>query len=241
MKLSNIVFPPPVKARHVKRTYVSSPDDERAGPTRELIETVLDVVRRTLDVDVSGAARRMRTTPRWPDVWPGEHYKLLAGFVDFLKPRTVVEIGTHTGISALCLKQYLPAGSKLFTFDLIPWNAVPDTCLTDADFKDDALVQILADLADPLVFRRHADLLAGAELMFIDGPKNRTFEAALARQLDGLTFNTPPWVLFDDIRDLNMLQFWRDLNHPKLDISSFGHWTGTGLVHWTGARLPALS
>jgi hypothetical protein len=29
-----------------------------------------------------------------------------------------------------------------------------------------------------------------------------------------------------------MLRFWRELKKPKLDISSFGHWTGTGMVMW---------
>ena len=38
--------------------------------------------------------------------------------------------------------------------------------------------------------------------------------------------------LFDDIKELNMLGTWRAITRPKLDITSFGHWTGTGLVHW---------
>jgi len=50
--------------------------------------------------------------------------------------------------------------------------------------------------------------------------------------MDGFSFKTELWVIFDDIRDLNMLQFWRDIAPPKLDLSSFGHWTGTGLVRW---------
>jgi len=232
MKLSNLISPPPVKARHVKRTFVSSPDDEKFRPSREVIEMILDVTRRTMDLDLDDVSRRMKSSPRWPDVWPGEHYRLLAGFVAHLQPRIVVEIGTLAGLSALSLKKYLPRDSKLVTFDLVPWNEVPDTCLVPEDFADGRLVQNLANLADPAAFRKHADTLAEAGLIFVDGPKDGKFEPAFARLMDGFSFKTEPWVIFDDIRDLNMLQFWRDIAHPKLDISSFGHWTGTGLVRW---------
>jgi hypothetical protein len=232
MKLSKLLFPPPVKARHSKRTFVSSPDDEACGPTREVIEFALDAVRRTLDADVSRVSRRMQTTPRWTDVWPGEHYRLLAGIVALLQPKLVVEVGTDKGTSALCLAEYLPAQAELVTFDVVPWGAVPGTSLTRDDFADGRLRQVLADLADSTVFRQHAPLLSRAQFMFVDGPKDGRFEPAFARQLDSLTFAAPPWILFDDIRDLNMLQFWRDIPHPKLDLSSFGHWTGTGLVRW---------
>jgi hypothetical protein len=37
-------------------------------------------------------------------------------------------------------------------------------------------------------------------------------------------------VVFDDIRVLPMLQLWRDLPFPKLDATSLGHWSGTGLL-----------
>ena len=41
--------------------------------------------------------------------------------------------------------------------------------------------------------------------------------------------------LFDDIKMHTMLKFWRDLPLPKLDITSFGHWSGTGLAEWKPA------
>lgn len=238
MKLSRLLFPPPVKARHVKRTFVSSPDDEASRPTRKVIEMALAVVARALDVDLADVSRRMtESEPRWPDIWPGEHYRLLAGFVAHLQPTTVVEVGTHTGMSALSLKQYLPERSRLVTFDLIKWDDVPGTCLSERDFDDGRLAQIIADLADPDKFRKHRDLLAKAELIFVDGPKDGRFEPAFARHLDEIPFDTPPWVIFDDIRDLHMLQFWRDIRYPKLDMSSFGHWTGTGLACWDKAAM----
>jgi hypothetical protein len=31
---------------------------------------------------------------------------------------------------------------------------------------------------------------------------------------------------------MNMIGIWRGIRHPKLDLTSFGHWSGTGLVEW---------
>ncbi len=38
--------------------------------------------------------------------------------------------------------------------------------------------------------------------------------------------------MFDDIRLMNMVEIWNNLAKPKLDLTSFGHWAGTGLVSW---------
>lgn len=233
MKLSSIFFPPPFQARHCKRTFMASLDDEASQPTRDVIEFALAIVRTTLDTDISDVCQRVRFTEWSPNTWPGEHYRLLAGMVAHLAPTRIVEIGTHTGLSALCLLKYLQPAGSLITFDLIPWNKLPDTCLTPADFADGRLRQIIADLADHKTFRQHAPELARADIIFVDGPKDMKFEPSFAAYLDTLVFDKAPWVVFDDIRGMNMLKFWRELRKPKLDISSFGHWTGTGLVHWT--------
>jgi hypothetical protein len=41
--------------------------------------------------------------------------------------------------------------------------------------------------------------------------------------------------MFDGIRVLNMIGIWRRLARPKMDLTSFGHWSGTGLADWNGA------
>ena len=41
-------------------------------------------------------------------------------------------------------------------------------------------------------------------------------------------------VMFDDIRMWNMIKIWRDIKRSKMDLTSFGHWSGTGMVHWNG-------
>lgn len=211
---------------------MASPDDERSHPSRELIEFALKAIEKTLDVDISPICRRLAPSDWNPELWPGEHYRLLAGIVSYLKPRLVIEIGTDKGLSALCLRSHLPTGGQVVTFDLIPWREIPNTCLKPEDFADGSLRQEIADLSIPGVFEKFASLLSKAEFLFVDGPKDGRFERAFAALLNKLDFDNPPYVLFDDLRDRNMLRFWREIPWPKLDITSFGHWTGTGLVLW---------
>jgi predicted O-methyltransferase YrrM len=45
------------------------------------------------------------------------------------KPKIVIEIGTATGLSALAMKAAMPAGSRLFTFDIVPWDKIDETVL----------------------------------------------------------------------------------------------------------------
>ena len=233
MKLSKIFCPPPFKSRHYKRIFASSADDEASRPTRSVLYFALEVIRQTIDTDISDIYPRLHPDrARVVHTWPGEHYRLLAGAVACLKPMTIVEVGTELGLSALCLLKYLPAGGRLVTFDLIPWNKFSNTILRQDDFANGQLRQEIADLSDPEMLNRHSALLSQADLIFLDGPKDGKFEPALASLMDTITFTKAPWVLFDDIRDLHMLRFWRELKKPKLDMTSFGSWTGTGLVYW---------
>ena len=210
-------------------TWITAFDNPGEAP-RRLIEVSLEAIKATLnDISLDDLAKRTHS-PDYFTIWPGEHYKLLAGFMKVLKPKVVIEIGTDTGLSALVLKKFLPAGGKVVTFDLRPWKTVDESVLTDADFADGQLEQRLIDLAEPEHFEKNRSLLERAEFFFVDGPKNISFEKALMKQLATIHYQTPPIMLWDDTRLPSMVKFWRDLARPKLDLTSFGHWSGTGLV-----------
>ena len=183
-------------------------------------------------MDLSDISNRLsHPLVHYPNIWPGEHYKLLAAMVSVLAPRLVIEIGTAEGLSALTLKRYLKGDGKVVTFDLIPWREYPGSVLIPGDFDDGRLEQRVADLADPGAFQQHAELLAKADLLFVDAPKDGRFEPAFLKNLDGLA-RSAPLVVLDDIRVWNMLSTWRTITKPKIDLTSFGHWSGTGVVEW---------
>lgn len=186
----------------------------------------------------SSPGRGRRAWQAWPIVirrifWSfGEHYRLLAALMLELKPQTVIEIGTFKGLSALAMLAYLPPGGQLTTFDLIPWEQIPGTFLRETDFASGNFTQALCDLKDPENCRMHASLIKNADVIFIDGPKDGVFEGKLLENFAAVGLRQHTVLVFDDIHIWNMLGVWLRIRHPKLDITTIGHYTGTGIVEW---------
>ena len=220
----------PMQARHVELSLIASMDDSPGRPDTALMRTALDAIREATSVDLSHLHARSDEAARWLSVFPGEHYHLLTGLMRSRRPDVVVEVGTFTGLSALAMLEGLPQASRLVSFDVVPWDRLAGPALRAEDFDGTRLTQVLADLSDPDSFREHAALLASADVLFVDGPKDGRFEPAFWRLLAGLPRTTPGLVLFDDIRVWSMLDFWRRIDKPKIDLTSFGHWSGTGLL-----------
>lgn len=228
-----VFMPAPVRVRHAEYSMLFSADGAPGRPSARLIDVALAGINAARSQDLTTIEARLKGRFPFPDhlvqVWPGEHYKLLAGLVETLQPKTIVEIGTAEGMSALALKKNLPSGGKVITFDIIPWRSYPNSCLEPADLEDGALRQEVADLGDAEVLQRYRAVLADADLLFIDAAKDGRLERRLIANLETVGFRGVPLVVFDDIRVWNMLAIWYELTWPKLDITSFGHWAGTGI------------
>jgi hypothetical protein len=233
--LRRAILPPPTAVRHAEYSMLFSADDEVGRPNDRLIGIALDAVQAARGVDLGTLGDRIASGPRYTDVWPGEHYKLLAGLVQSLQPKVVIEIGTATGLSALTLLERLPEDGKVVTFDVVPWRDYPGYVLREDDFASGRLVQHVADLVDPGVAVAHRELLESADLIFMDAAKDGVMERAFLSLFDSLRFKGTPVALFDDVRLWNMLDIWRGITRPKLDVTSFGHWSGTGLVDYAPA------
>src|SRR4029453_6129766 len=127
--------PPPVVARDMHRTVLFPRQDQRPAASPRLIGLALDVLKRVAsgEVSIEDLARRPNV-PDYFDVWPGEHYRVLAAWMVVLRPKVVIEIGTFSGLSALAMKKYLPADGKITTFDVSDWRSIPGGALTVEDF-----------------------------------------------------------------------------------------------------------
>jgi hypothetical protein len=222
-----------VRARHSEPSWVLSQDDDASGPSSRLIDVSLRAIQAARTLDLSAISSRIPAGPRYPDVWPGEHYKLLAGFVQTLKPQLVVEIGTYQGLSALSLKHFLSSDAHLMSFDLTPWQEIPGTYLRLTDFEGGHLSHHVDDLTRPEILSRYSHHLKEADFIFVDAAKDGVQEARLLEGLSQINFTRPPLLFFDDTRLLTMLKFWREIRKPKLDLTSFGHWSGSGVVEWS--------
>lgn len=225
-----------VPARHKEVSFIASLDDEPARPSRRLMQIALEACAVAMDVALPIYQGRGSKEPHWFDTWPGEHYRLLAALVRTLKPKTVIEIGTFTGMGTLALAQDLDPSARLVTFDLLAWDGFADTWLAPGDFDGGRVRQVLHDISAPGGIAPHRALFESADLIFVDGPKDGRTEAAILQNLATLALSPEVVVMFDDIRVVNMVDVWRRIARPKMDLTSFGHWSGTGLVDWNGTR-----
>lgn len=213
-------------------TRVFSQYDEPYQPSPYLIHLALDMAREVEAVRLEELASRPQIQANMLLQWPGEHYKMLAALVRVLKPRRIVEIGTLHGWSALAMKEYLPEDGRIDAFDILDWNKFSNSSFRPDDFADGRLVYHVDDLTDPTVVAKHHNLLANAELVFLDGPHDGDTECRMIENFRKVTFVRNPLFVFDDIKINEMLKFWRDLPLPKMDITSLGHYSGTGIAEW---------
>lgn len=230
--LARRVIPPPFVSRHQEYTIASSADDDVSRPDAFLLDLARRVLERAPTTSLADMPTRTSAQRAFLDVWPGEHYRTLEAIVHALAPRVVVEVGTHEGLSATCMARALPPGGRIVTFDLVPSSTYPGDLLTGA--ADARIEQRIADMSDPAVVREHADLLRSADLLFVDAAKDGRMEPALWRALGEVGLKPSCVSVWDDIRMWPMLAFWRGIRAPKLDLTSFGHWAGTGIVHGWG-------
>jgi predicted O-methyltransferase YrrM len=206
-------------------------DDSPAQPSQYLISSSLEAIRAAQVTALDDISARIGDPPHCPDIWPGEHYRLLAGFVKTLKPELIVEIGTYTGVSTLSLKKFLPQGSRLVTFDIKEWRGYHDTCLKDDDL-DGALVQHVEDLSDINAMLKYKTVLENADIILIGALKDGARLRKILNNFYRISFNKKPLMVLDDIRLRDMYKVWDGIDMPKLDLTFFGHSTGTGLVEW---------
>jgi hypothetical protein len=236
MTLLNRILHRPFVSREVEYTVIASQYDDPARPSARLIDLALKSIEFARSADMSSVSSRLKTPPVLPDIWPGEHYKLLAGIVTALQPKCIVEVGTYTGMSSLAMLSVLPEGGRIVTYDIVKWDNFNPPLLREDDFRDGRLTQRLEDLSDDSIFARNVDIMKEADLIFIDGPHDVTFEDRILAKLKTVQYENNPILLLDDTRLLGMTGVWRRIDRPKLDLTSFGHWSGTGLVDWTADK-----
>lgn len=218
--------------RHIEPSAICSLDDDVA-PNEFLLQLGLQAAAYASQNKLTSlAAQHASRGGEGYHVFPGEHYRLLHALVSILQPARIVEIGTFTGMSAAAMREAMPAQSVLTTYDVVAWNQF-NSHLTQADFDSGKIVQHLADLSDADQFSAHALRLQEAQLIFCDAPKDGYFEEKFLAMLSRLKPAGRCVLVLDDIRLLTMIDVWRAIASPKLDITSFGHFSGTGLVDIT--------
>ena len=218
-----------VTARHAELSVISSVDDLHPGSDAFLVDLLIEAAHGATQIDVTSLAARCQTPDDrlFVETWPGEHYRLLPALSKALGARSVVEVGTYLGQGTLALAL---GAEKVITYDIADWTTFPSTVLKQSDF-DSGIEQRIGDLSEPGYFASQLDTLMAADLIFVDGPKDGIFERVFGNRLYEAIAGTGKVVMWDDIRLLAMVDIWREFQVHKLDATSFGHWSGTGLTH----------
>jgi len=215
--------------RHVVESACWSVDDDQAAQSFDqwllVCKAVLYASKVHLDIDNPFA-----------NAFPGDHYRLLAGLLTVLDNdiglSSIVDVGTHYGTGTRVMLDFAPE-ANITTFDVTAWNEFPTSFLNESDFTSGGgrLTQYLENLQHDDVFNRHKQLLTDADFIMCDGPKDGSFEREFLTKLSALSFPSKTrFLLLDDIRFSTEMLLWRQIQSPKVDLTSFGHFSGTGLV-----------
>jgi predicted O-methyltransferase YrrM len=167
---------------------------------------------------------------------PGkEHYWLLAALSMQVSNKTIIELGTHIGNSAYMLaygNRKLNNNNKVITYD------ITDKFKELTDYEN--IEYKIDDMFDPVVRETNRELLLRSDFIFIDiDPHEGILEYDMYLWLKANNYKGI--VIYDDIHlgpghmgvtsGNSMKEFWNKVDmQDKIDISSVGHWCGTGLV-----------
>ena len=147
-----------------------------------------------------------------------EHYRLLSHLSWQFPPNTtIIDIGTSSGHSAVAL-------SHNPDVKVISYNIQDDigTQVCSAKHKSNIELRIKNCLED-------IDLLMKAPLIMLDTAHTGDFEVEVINTL--IRNNYKGLVLCDDIYlNREMVAFWNWVPLKKIDVSEFGHWSGTGII-----------
>lgn len=149
-----------------------------------------------------------------------EPYRLEAFLAKELQNSTPhIDIGTYTGLSALALS--CDPNQKVVTYDVRDW--IPDDKELTVKTKPNIEMRLL-DCC------REIEELCKAKLILLDiDPHDGIEERNIVQQLKKHGFKGI--LLLDDINlNANMKAFWDSITEQKIDVTEYGHWSGTGLV-----------
>ena len=208
-------------------------------PYSDLFELTAEIYKNFILSDQEFVSPEINSKDKIEKVWnlylrrkTGEHYRLIPLISKLVNSKQFLEIGTFRGASskALLLNSNI---EKIYTFDLIPWQNFKSSFLTKEDFQKGRIFQIIGDLSNKSFFKKHEKIILESDFIFIDGPKDNTFEKKFLEKLFALfkREKKSTYILMDDVKVSTMSKIWRSIPYPKIILDVVGHWSGSGLIH----------
>lgn len=208
------------------------------APNRELIELVTSAgqILSSQKITKTLRSKELDECPLLFDF--GNHYLLLTALAEARKAKKIVEIGTAGGASLWAWLQ-AECVEMVSTWDIRPlsdsysWLGNEDCrklVVNTLNSQSDRWKQFVEDLSESEVWKQRCSEIADADIVFIDGPHDGRFESIIWSKIKSIKNAKEILLIFDDIRVSSMVDFWADLDVPKLDATFIGHQSGTGLA-----------
>lgn len=145
----------------------------------------------------------------------GEHYKLINYISNQYKNKTLLDIGSRDGISALAMAK---CNNIIISYDIKPVLCDWNNTYPNVTFKQ---LNIL---------KEKDEILLNASFMLLDiDPHDGLQELEFFTRLRQIKYKGI--IILDDIK-LNqpMINLWDNIYEEKYDITTWGHGSGTGIV-----------
>lgn len=179
---------------------------------------------RGVKLDESKIAEYVPTHTKWFSLNPGEeHYRLLCYLSDQYEGETIIDIGTDRGASAYALG--MNGKNNIITYDVVDLDKSPA-------FRGMPNVTEKYDTDLRFYSNEFKDVINKAPFIMFDISHNGTDEIAV---FDNLKKNGyKGFIVCDDIKlNEGMRHFWKhvqDTGTKTLDVTLYGHWSGTGII-----------
>jgi len=153
-----------------------------------------------------------------------QEYHLYSYLSTLFNNTTILDIGTHTGRSAVALSHN--ESNKVISYNIIDDIQNPTHKIYTKSNIEFRVKDVLEDLTK--------DFLSNVRLIILDIDHFETMETKIIQKLDELQFSGI--LILDDIhhphpimRDC-MQRLWNKLPYRKMDITKYAHFSGTGIV-----------
>jgi len=162
---------------------------------------------------------------------PGqEHYRLLGYLASQYKNQDIFDIGTYLGYSALALSCG-ESSNTILSFDIVKKDSLPvakNIQYVMDNLMEDSGKAIWSErlLKSPLIFLDIDPHIGELEYDFYLWLKSKNYQGIM---------------LCDDIHYFENMKnnFWNKVAaEDKLDVTKFGHWSGTGLIYFNKDKVP---
>jgi len=146
-----------------------------------------------------------------------EHYRLLSFVSQMNNDIQILDIGTLKGCSALAFS--INKSNNIISIDVASQVELYD------------IPENVKFIIDNILSEKYVETILNSKYILLDTFHDGTFEKEFHQHLINIKYSG--FVIFDDIKlNPQMIEFWNSISNNKLELTSIGHVTGTGVVFY---------